>query len=99
MSDSVVTFDGTILEDAEFCTIATCSMDYAYFEYIPNLPGNILFLAIFGVLLVPQIFFGIKYKTWGYMAGMIGGLLLEVVGYVGRVQIHYKPFSFNLFLQ
>ncbi|OBT58494.1 hypothetical protein VE04_01206 [Pseudogymnoascus sp. 24MN13] len=95
----VITFNGTILDDAEQCTIETCSLDYANFEYIPNLAGNIIFLAILGVLIVPQIFFGVKYKTWGYMAGMLGGLLLEIVGYVGRVQMHYNPFTFNPFLE
>ncbi|KFY72777.1 hypothetical protein V499_07112 [Pseudogymnoascus sp. VKM F-103] len=95
----VITFNGTILDDAEQCTIETCSLAYANFEYIPNLAGNIIFLAIFGVLIVPQIFFGVKYKTWGYMAGMLGGLLLEIVGYVGRVQMHYNPFTFNPFLE
>ncbi|KFZ16532.1 hypothetical protein V502_05047 [Pseudogymnoascus sp. VKM F-4520 (FW-2644)] len=95
----VVTFNGTILEDVGLCTIETCSLKYANFEYIPNLAGNIIFLAIFGILLVPQIFFGIKYKTWGYMAGMLGGLLLEIIGYVGRVQIHFNPFKFDPFLE
>ncbi|KAL5354407.1 phospholipid-translocating ATPase rsb1 [Pseudogymnoascus australis] len=96
--EAIVTFNGTILEDPELCTIATCSLEYAYFEYIPNLIGNIIFLAIFGVLVVPQLFFGIKFKTWGYMAGMLVGLLLEIMGYVGRVQIHFNPFKFNNFL-
>lgn len=96
--EAIVTFNGTILEDPELCTKATCSLEYAYFEYIPNLVGNIIFLAIFGVLLFPQLFFGIKFKTWGYMAGMLVGLLLEIMGYVGRVQIHFNPFKFNNFL-
>ncbi|KFX97688.1 hypothetical protein O988_04730 [Pseudogymnoascus sp. VKM F-3808] len=95
----VVTFNGTILPDAELCTIDTCSLKYANFEYIPNLAGNIIYLAIFGILLIPQIFFGIKYKTWGYMAGMLGGLLLEIIGYVGRVQLHDNPFKFDPFLE
>ena len=97
--DYVVTFNGTILPDSSTCTVETCSLRYANFLYVPNLPGNIIFLAIFGVLLVPQIFFGIKYKTWGYMAGMLGGILLEIIGYVGRVQIHFNPFLFNPFLE
>ncbi|ELR05505.1 hypothetical protein GMDG_07427 [Pseudogymnoascus destructans 20631-21] len=33
------------------------------------------------------------------MAGMLGGLLLDIVGYVGRVQMHYNPFTFNPFLE
>jgi hypothetical protein len=99
MSSIVVTFNGTILPDAELCTIDTCSLKYANFEYIPNLAGNIIYLAIFGILLIPQIFFGIKYKTWGYMAGMLGGLLLEIIGYVGRVQLHDNPFKFDPFLE
>lgn len=99
MPHPVTTFNGTIIADDELCTIETCSLKYANFEYVPNLPGNIIFLVIFGVLVVPQIFFGVKYKTWGYMAGILGGLLLEIVGYVGRVQLHYNPFKFDPFLE
>ena len=32
------------------------------------------------------------------MFGMCAGLVLEVVGYAGRILMHYDPFSNNNFL-
>jgi len=60
--------------------------------------GNAIYAAIFGILLVAQLGLGIKYRTWGFMVGMACGLILEVVGYVGRIMIHNDPFDFNAFI-
>jgi hypothetical protein len=43
--------------------------------YRPTLAGNSLFAGIFGLLLIGQIWLGIKHKTWGYMIAMIMGLV------------------------
>ncbi|KAI9876974.1 MAG: hypothetical protein M1830_005130 [Pleopsidium flavum] len=82
----------------ELCTLQTCSLLQAHFRYLPSLFGNALFLAIFAVLVVPQVALGIKYKTWGFMVAMLGGLILEVIGYTARVQMHSNPFSQDPFL-
>ncbi|SMQ50064.1 unnamed protein product [Zymoseptoria tritici ST99CH_3D7] len=80
------------------CKIGTCPMSEANFTYIPDLAGNVAYLTIFAVILVPQLYFGIRYKTWGYFVGMVGGIVLEIIGYVGRVQLHFNPFPFDPFL-
>ena len=67
-------------------------------DYVPTLFGNALYAAIFAIFLVPQVWFGIKFKTWGFMAGLLGGLLLEIMGYIGRVQMHSNPFIKGPFL-
>lgn len=82
----------------EQCTLATCSLLQAHFRYLPSLPGNALYLAIFALLIAPQVFFGIKHKTWGYMIAMLGGLALEVIGYIARVMMHSNPFTQDNFL-
>ena len=82
----------------ELCTLATCTLEQAHFRYIPTLAGNALLLAIFAFLIIPQVGLGIKYKTWGFMGAMLGGLLLEIIGYVARVQMHANPFSQDPFL-
>jgi hypothetical protein len=86
----------TINYDA--CTLSTCPITYAYVEYVPTLAGNITYLALFGFLLIPHCFLGIRYKTWGFMGGMFGGIVLEILGYIGRVMLHSNPFDFNAFL-
>jgi hypothetical protein len=75
-----------------------CIHEYGELDYIPTLPGNILFAAIFGVALVAQIYLGIRHKTWGYMTAMIGGCVLEIVGYIGRLMMHNDIFDNNAFI-
>ena len=49
-------------------------------------------------MLIAQAGLGIKYHTWGFVAGMSGGLILEILGYVGRIQMNANPFTDNPFL-
>jgi hypothetical protein len=55
-------------------------------------------MAFFGVCIFAQVGLGAVYKTWGFAVCMFFGLVLEVVGYVGRIMIHNNPFIFNNFL-
>ncbi|KAI9720232.1 MAG: hypothetical protein M1812_003050 [Candelaria pacifica] len=82
----------------ELCTLQTCTLDQAHFSYLPSLAGNVLYLAIFSVLIISQIGLGVFYRTWGFAIGMFFGLVLEIVGYVGRIQIHSNPFTQDPFL-
>ncbi|KAF4159530.1 hypothetical protein CNMCM8927_003129 [Aspergillus lentulus] len=86
-------------DPSDYCTLDTCPLSLANFNYVPNLAGNLLYLALFGTMLVANLGLGIYYRTWGYLVGMMGGLALEVIGYVGRVQLHYNPFPFDPFLE
>lgn len=70
-----------------------CLDAYGSVHYIPSMFGNALFLGIFGAVLIVQVWFGIKYKTWGFLAAMIGGTVLEIVGYYGRIQMNIDPFE------
>ncbi|KAH0557084.1 hypothetical protein GP486_005125 [Trichoglossum hirsutum] len=67
----------------EDCTLQTCSLDYARIDYIPSLPANATYLSFFSLILVVQIGLGSRYRTWGFMAGMFCGILLEILGYIG----------------
>jgi RTA1 like protein len=88
----------TLILNPWLCTIETCDLSLADFLYLPTLPGNAIYAAIFGLYIVAQLYLGIKHRTWGYMVAMILGLALEVVGYVGRIMIHISPFDNNNFL-
>lgn len=68
-------FNVTLLNDTNLCTLNTCPLILANFTYVPTLGGNVLFAAIFGLAFVAQIYFTIRYKTWGYGAAMLGGLV------------------------
>ena len=91
-------FNATLLNNTDLCTLQTCPLVLAHTNYIPSLGGNALYAAIFGLALITQVFFTIKYRTWGYGVAMFGGLMLEIIGYVGRIQMHSNPFAKGPFL-
>jgi hypothetical protein len=80
------------------CTLATCPLSYTTTDYDPTLVGNVLYLVLFGTILVAQVTQALRYHTWSFSGAMISGLILEIVGYVGRVQMHFDPFGPNPFL-
>ncbi|EPS27737.1 hypothetical protein PDE_02681 [Penicillium oxalicum 114-2] len=84
---------------SKYCTLDTCPITKAHVFYVPSLAGNTLYVALFATLLIAQIALVVRYRTWGYFAGVFGGLVLEVVGYLGRIQMHNNPFLFTPFLE
>jgi hypothetical protein len=92
-----MTIDCNLISSAT-CTVQTCPIQCAEVTYLPTLAGNATYAAIFGILLIAQVTLGFWYRTWGFMVGMSCGLLLEVLGYAGRLKLHNNPFDFNNFL-
>ncbi|KAK1752590.1 RTA1 like protein-domain-containing protein [Echria macrotheca] len=80
------------------CTLELCPIEIAQVPYIPNLDGNAFFLALFGAALLVNLILGVWRRTWGYMACMAVGCLLEVLGYIGRLKMHVNPFLKDPFL-
>lgn len=81
------------------CTLQTCPLSEGIITYQPNIGANALLAALFGIMLLLQSALCFRYKTWSFLVSMACGLILEVVGYVGRVQLHNDPFSFSNFIQ
>jgi hypothetical protein len=48
-----------------------CDLTLAYVSYLPSLPGNALYAAIFAGCLVVQLVLGIRYRTWGFMIAAV----------------------------
>ncbi|KAL3477014.1 RTA1 like protein-domain-containing protein [Aspergillus californicus] len=88
----------TLLENSELCTLETCPVSMGMVQYLPILWCQILFMAIFGAAIIPQLVFGIRYKTWTFMVAMILGLIGEAVGYGGRIMLNKNPFKLDGFL-
>lgn len=59
---------------------------------VPSLPGNAAYLALFVVLLIAHLVLGIRYRTWGFLGGVMGGIILEIVGYGARIKMHDNQF-------
>lgn len=80
------------------CTLEVCCRAQSFLSYAPNLAQNATYLAIFAVLLIMQTIMGLRFRTWGYVIGMFCGLILEVIGYVGRIRMRDDPFDLSTFL-
>lgn len=98
MQWNATNFNSTLYNDTNLCTLDTCPLSLAEVRYIPSLGGNAFFVALFALLLAIQLGLGIYYKTWTYLIAISFGLLGEIIGYVGRVQMHFNPFLSNPFL-
>jgi hypothetical protein len=83
----------------QVCTLSTCPLSEALITYQPSIGGNATFLSFFGTLFLVHLYLGIRHKTWSYMAAMILGLILEGIGYIGRLQLYDDPFGFSFFLE
>ncbi|PVH71669.1 RTA1-domain-containing protein [Cadophora sp. DSE1049] len=88
----------TLILNPELCTLRTCDLSLGQLEYLPSVWGNAIFVGIFGLLIAIQLYLGIKYKTWGFMTGLILGTVLETVGYVVRILLHYSIFDKDYFI-
>jgi hypothetical protein len=80
------------VNSTEECTLTTCSILQAQYTYDPSLTGNAFLASFFSLLVLFQIILGIYYRTIGFSIAMSCGLILEVIGYIGRVQMHFNPF-------
>ncbi|KAF2265332.1 RTA1-domain-containing protein [Lojkania enalia] len=81
------------------CTLATCPLELSYWGYIPSMPANVLFLALFALSTLLYLGQGILSKRFlGFSIAMVCGCALEVIGYAGRVLSHDNPFAENPFL-
>ncbi|KAF4627221.1 hypothetical protein G7Y89_g10936 [Cudoniella acicularis] len=98
---SLLTTAGLLIRDHPYnytvnssqeCTLDTCSITQAQYLYDPSLSGNAFLASFFGLLLIFQLFLGIYYRTIGFCIATSIGFVLEIIGYIGRVQMHFNPF-------
>ncbi|TFB04926.1 Sphingoid long-chain base transporter RSB1 [Trichoderma ghanense] len=65
-------------------------------SFTPLLAPNALFVATFTILLLIHIFLSLRFpKFYGYAIGMLGGLLLELLGYIAKVQLSHSRANKN----
>jgi hypothetical protein len=87
------------MDSSSNCTSADCSRDFL--TRPPVLAGNVVLLALFALLIPTALAMGIKYRSSGFATAIATGLVLEAVGYIGRLLLHKNPNSrtdFVLFL-
>ncbi|KAN0111007.1 RTA1 domain containing protein [Hyaloscypha variabilis] len=68
------------------CTIETCAIDTSYYYYRVSLPANATFLALFSISLIAFIAtYAFTRRGWAFFFAMFAGVVLEIIGYIGRV--------------
>lgn len=77
------------------CTSVTpaCPVEATTYGYYPDLAVHSFFIGYFGLFLITQLVVGISTRTWTYIPAMSIGSLIETLGYVGRVMMHFNPWS------
>ena len=76
------------------CTLATCSLKLSYWAYLPSLPANGLFTALFSISLILYLVQAVWSRRFiGFSVAMLCGSILEVLGYVGRLLSYHNPFQ------
>ena len=80
------------------CTLDTCPIEWSMYEYRPSLAANATLLALFAVIGVVHAYLGFRWKSWGFMVGMILGSLSGIVGYAGRIMLWDNPWTFEGFM-
>lgn len=95
---TTVTAPAPWITSSQQCTLETCPMSYAHITYLPNLGGNAFYIALFALFIPVQLYLGTRHRTWGYLFGAICGLILEVLGYIGRIYMRHNPFIDRWFI-
>ncbi|GAO13164.1 hypothetical protein UVI_02025200 [Ustilaginoidea virens] len=80
------------------CTLDNCPVEWSIYGFQPSLAANIALLAIFAVIGIVHAYLGFRWRSWGFMVGMLLGCLSEAIGYIGRIMLHSNPFSFIGFM-
>ena len=70
-----------------------CPVEFTIYGYAPSLSANLVFCAIFGLCCLINLVQGIRYKTWTFWIALTVGALTEVIGYAGRIMMHFNAWS------
>jgi hypothetical protein len=80
------------------CTVSACPIELSVYGYRPSLPFSSTLIALYGLFIAIQIFLGVRYKKWGFMAAMIMGCIAEIIGYIGRILYYNNPWQGSGFI-
>lgn len=68
-------------------------------NFVPILAANAIFLTIFCILLFLHCILVLRFwRYYGYAISMIGGLLLELIGYAAKVQLAHNQSNKNAYI-
>ncbi|KAJ5389246.1 RTA1 domain protein [Penicillium cataractarum] len=74
-----------------------CPVAATTYGYTPNLGANAFFAAVFGLCCILNLVIGIKSRQVMFTIALTVGSLLELIGYIGRIQMHNNPWDMGGF--
>ncbi|TVY44651.1 Sphingoid long-chain base transporter [Lachnellula subtilissima] len=81
------------------CTLDTCPISSSYYFYRVSLAANATFLALFAVSFIGFVVtFAVTRRALAFTVAMLIGVILEVIGYVGRIESNKNQWQENGFL-
>lgn len=80
------------------CATATCPVQNGFLTDPPSLVGTAIILALFAALVPAQLWIGVRCRTTTYSLALVTGLLLDIVGYAGRLLLRSNLASKTYFL-
>jgi hypothetical protein len=81
------------------CTIETCPIDTSYYFYRVSIGANAVFLALFSISLIGFVVtYALTRRATAFTIAMLSGVILEVLGYVGRIMSWHNQWNDNGFL-
>ncbi len=80
------------------CTVSTCPIFLSVYGYRPSVPFSAALIALYALCIAVQLYLGIRYKKWGFMAAMVLGCQSEIIGYVGRILYYQNPWAQSGFI-
>ncbi|CAL3965615.1 hypothetical protein PZA11_002522 [Diplocarpon coronariae] len=82
-----------VAQDCTKVTPGDCSVENTIYGYLPNLPANAFFIAIFALLAIAQLGLGLPKRAYFYSIAVAIGCVGECIGYGGRVMMHSNPYG------
>ncbi|TVY83135.1 Sphingoid long-chain base transporter RSB1 [Lachnellula suecica] len=81
------------------CTIATCPISTSYYFYRVSLAANAVFAALFAISLIGFLgTYAFTRRATAFTFAMTAGVILEVIGYAGRIQSNQNQWGQTGFL-
>lgn len=91
----------TFIPTYETCKEVTdeCPVEFTVYGTDLSKPAATFFGIAFGVLLVVQLYFGIRSRTWSFIIWLGIGTIFEVLGYWARTKLAENPWDLDAFTQ
>jgi len=99
MASSLMSLFARDRSELYHCTLSTCPIETSYYFYRVSLGANITFIVLFGLSFLGYVFtYAFTRRATAFTVAMVIGVILEVIGYAGRIMSWQNQWEENGFL-